>query len=68
MDEAKHIWTCEVRIPLKALASAIPEDGARWPANFYRGDKAAKAGLAWRPTLQGSFHVPERFGILEFGE
>jgi predicted TIM-barrel fold metal-dependent hydrolase len=68
VDETKKIWTCELRIPLGALAPAIPREGTRWRANFYRMDRAAQVGLAWRPTLQGTFHAPERFGVLEFNE
>ena len=56
-----------MRIPLKALASSAPQAGTRWRINFFRCDRANKAALAWNPTLTGSFHVPERFGVLEFG-
>ena len=66
-DQAKT-WVCEVRIPLKALGAPQPEKGTRWRLNLYRGDHANNAFLAWNPTLDGSFHVPERFGWLEFAE
>jgi hypothetical protein len=36
--------------------------------NLYRCDRANGAFLAWNPTLQGSFHAPERFGFLVFSE
>ncbi len=68
VDETKKIWTCELRIPLATLAASIPRDGTLWRANFFRMDHAAHAALAWRPAMQGSFHTPERFGILEFEE
>jgi hypothetical protein len=66
INEAGHVWTVETRIPLKALAETKPKPGTRWKINFYRHDRAARAGLALSPTLQGSFHTPERFGWLEF--
>jgi predicted TIM-barrel fold metal-dependent hydrolase len=61
-------WICEVRIPLKALSNTSPKPGTRWPLNLYRCDRAHNAYLAWSPTLNGSFHTPEKFGILEFAE
>ena len=68
IDEAAKIWRAEVRIPLKALAEAAPKPGTRWRINLYRHDAANKAGLAFRPTLRGSFHTPERFGWLQLDE
>jgi hypothetical protein len=68
IDDAAHQWTCEVRIPVMSLGGARPKAGTRWRLNLYRCDYAANAFLAWRPTLQDSFHTPERFGVLEFVE
>ncbi|MBI4657280.1 MAG: amidohydrolase family protein [Verrucomicrobia bacterium] len=61
-----RIWTAEMRIPLRALSDSKPASGTRWRINFYRCDRANNAFLAWNPTLSKSFHVPARFGILEF--
>ena len=61
-------WTCEMRIPLKSLSSAEPKTGTQWRLNFFRCDQANKAFLAWSPALTGSFHTPEKFGVLEFVE
>jgi hypothetical protein len=36
--------------------------------NLYRRDRANRAGLAWRPVLRGTFHTPDRFGVLQFVE
>jgi hypothetical protein len=66
VDEAAGIWYCELRIPLDCLSESHPAPGTKWRINLYRCDRAQNAFLAWRPTLQGSFHVPDRFGILEF--
>jgi hypothetical protein len=68
LDPQAKVWTCEIRIPLKALSDTQPATGTRWRLNFFRCDRANKAFLAWSPTLTGSFHVPEKFGVLEFAE
>lgn len=67
IDESAKVWRLEARIPFKALGQ-VPATGARWRMNLYRHDKAASAGLAFSPTLKGTFHNPDRFGWLEFAE
>jgi hypothetical protein len=62
------IWTCELRIPVAALSVRPPARGTHWRLNLFRCDRANHAALAWRPTLTGTFHQPERFGSLEFVE
>jgi hypothetical protein len=57
-----------MRIPLKSLASNRPQAGTQWRLNFFRCDRANGAFLAWSPAITGSFHTPERFGVLEFVE
>lgn len=66
VDDKKKHWTAEMRIPWSALSETKPSAGTRWRINLYRCDYANKAFLAWNPTLNGSFHIPERFGVLEF--
>jgi hypothetical protein len=61
-------WTCEMRIPMKALAKTKPAAGETWRLNLYRCDRANNAFLAWSPTLTSSFHAPEKFGALVFVE
>ena len=60
------VWNCEMRIPLKALGDSKPAPGTQWRINLYRGDRANKASMAWSPTHSGTFHEPEKFGLLEF--
>jgi predicted TIM-barrel fold metal-dependent hydrolase len=67
-DERSKVWTAEMRIPLSALGESKPTAGTRWRINLYRCDRANNAFLAWNPALVGSFHTPERFGILEFSK
>ena len=61
-------WTCELRIPNTALDGSTPSPGGHWRLNLFRCDRANHAALAWQATLTGTFHAPERFGILEFVE
>jgi predicted TIM-barrel fold metal-dependent hydrolase len=68
VDEKAHVWRLEVRIPLKSIAAEAPAVGTRWRVNFYRHDRKNNAGLAFSPTLRGTFHAPQRFGWLEFVE
>jgi hypothetical protein len=65
----KDAVTLTMRIPWAALGGA-PRAGARWRANLFRcvGKDPTRGYIAWQPTLtaEPSFHVPQRFGWLEF--
>jgi predicted TIM-barrel fold metal-dependent hydrolase len=68
-DEAAKVWTCEIRIPLKAIdAKRTVTAGTEWRINLYRCDDsgAPRAYLAWNPPRCRSFHTPASFGIIEF--
>ncbi len=62
-------WTAEIFIPfalLHPLNNVPPKKGTQWRANFYRIDYDLKPTyFGWQLT-RGSFHDPEKFGILEF--
>lgn len=69
-DDVDRGWRVEWAIPFAALPGGrAPEPGERWRANLYRID-AADGGQwsAWSPTFTepADFHVPDRFGWLEF--
>ncbi len=66
VDRERHCWIAEMRIPISALSETKPSRGTRWRINLFRCDYANKAFLAFNPTLTGTFHTPERFGVLEF--
>lgn len=66
VDDARSVWQVELRVPLKSLSTLPVRTGTQWRGNFYRKDHAQDALLAWRPTLKPTFHVPERFGVLQF--
>lgn len=68
VNRGSKTWTCEMRIPLKSLGVSVPAAGQSLRINLFRCDRANKASLAWNPTLEGTFHVPARFGFLEFVE
>jgi len=68
VDTEAKVWKCVLRIPLAALSETRPAAGTRWRFNFVRRDCANRTALAWSPTLSSTYHVPERFGTLEFVE
>lgn len=62
-------WAAELAIPFRDLVAELPRPGARWRINFYRIDRPRgrdRELSAWSPTGRPLFHVPERFGELEF--
>ena len=64
-------WSAEFSIPFRSLAPTAPEPGATWRANFLRIDRPPaipRELSAWSPTGLANFHVPERFGTIEFAE
>ena len=66
IDETSKLWGCEMRIPAASLGIRHIGRGMEWRINFYRcdglGDDSQRRFLAWSPTFQLNFHVPERFG------
>jgi len=68
VDTKARMWKCELRIPLSALSATPPVAETRWRLNLLHRDCANHASLAWSPPLSSTFHVPEKFGVLEFVE
>lgn len=71
VDAKHHVWTCEMRIPLASMGVARLAPGTEWRINLFRADgrgsDAERHLMAWSTLPEGrTFHVPERFGILEF--
>ncbi len=66
VDEQRKVFTVELRLRVDKLTDQKPIAGTRWWLNLYRIDLANKAFLAFSPVLTGSFHTPEKFGVLEF--
>lgn len=71
VDERRHIWTCEMRIPVKSMDVAELRAGAEWRGNFYRADgqgaNAERRFLSWSTIPdRPNFHTPTRFGLIRF--
>ena len=71
IDEKNHLWLTEMRIPLSAVGVDKIRNGDQWRVNFFRaaghGGDEKRTFLAWSSIPQGgTFHVPNRFGILRF--
>ncbi|MDB6150358.1 MAG: hypothetical protein JWQ44_1806 [Chthoniobacter sp.] len=62
-------WAVELAIPFRSLIAEPPKAGAKWRVNFCRIDRPAgqpRELSAWSPTGVPLFHVPGRFGWIEF--
>jgi hypothetical protein len=62
-------WKAEFSIPFASVASGPPKVGEVWRANFLRIDRPShreRELSAWSPTGRAQFHLPERFGFVEF--
>jgi hypothetical protein len=71
VDTHDHVWTCEMRIPVKAMRVESVRPDSEWRGNFYRadgaGDDTQRRSLCWSPIPEGkTFHVPTRFGVVRF--
>jgi hypothetical protein len=68
---AAESWTAELAIPFRSLVAEPPQPGTQWRGNFFRIDRPPEVPrelTAWSPTGRGTFHMPERFGVIEFRE
>jgi alpha-galactosidase len=71
IDEKTHLWMTEMQIPLSSIGVEKIQTGDLWRVNFFRaagrGGDEHRIFLAWSSIPQGgTFHVPNRFGILRF--
>src|ERR1700744_3274749 len=66
IDPEKKIWYGAMRIPFAAIDPQSPHVGSKYRANLFRSQGASHQLLAWQNPMGESFHVPERFCILEF--
>jgi hypothetical protein len=69
IDRSAKIWYAAMRIPLGAIDSRRPAEGTEFRLNLYRsqGPPSNHKSIAWQPTMNKTFHAPERFGILKLG-
>ena len=70
IDEAKKIWTGEMRIPIASIDKRPPQAGNELRINLFRQDgKVPKRDfLAWQTTGVWNPHRPEKFGKLRLVE
>jgi alpha-galactosidase len=71
IDHENHVWTAEMRIPLRSMKVQSIRLESIWRVNFFRaaghGPDSQRMFLAWSPIPEGkTFHVPSRFGVLRF--
>ena len=71
VDAKNHVWTCEMRIPVRSMNVRLMEPNTEWRINFYRadgpGDDSRRRFMCWSTIPEGrTFHVPTRFGIIRF--
>jgi hypothetical protein len=66
IDAHRKIWYAEMRIPLHSIDPRPPAAGHEMRINFYRcqGPEPGRKYIAWQPTGEASFHVPQAFGLL----
>ena len=66
IDKANKIWYAALRIPWKSIDARPPQNGAEFRMNLYlsEGPRSNHKAITWQPTMDNSFHVPERFGLL----
>jgi hypothetical protein len=66
LDEKNKVWYGEMRIPFSSIDPRPPANGNELRINFYRiqGPPPNRKFVAWQPTGQASYHVPEAFGRL----
>src|SRR3954466_13215786 len=67
IDEARHTWSAAMRIPFSAIDPRVPAPGNTLRINFFlsEGVPANHCELAWQPPMKETFHVPERFGLIQ---
>ncbi len=67
IDSENKVWYAEMRIPIDKIDTRRPEPGREMRLNLYRIEGAApnRVHIAWQPTGQPTFHVPEAFGRLK---
>jgi hypothetical protein len=73
VDARHHVWTAEMKIPVKSMGAKPLQPGTEWRLNLYRldgpGDDSQRRFLSWSPLPEGknrSFHQPASFGIIKF--
>ena len=66
IDKEKKVWYGEMQIPMASLDVQKPAKGLEMRVNLYRiqGPPPNRKMIAWQPTHEDNYHVPEAFGRL----
>lgn len=67
IDFASKVWYAAMRIPWSSIDSHAVKTGSSFRINLYRsqGPPGHHVAITWQPTMNETFHVPERFGLLK---
>jgi Carbohydrate family 9 binding domain-like len=67
IDRPAHLWYGAMKIPYSAIDPRPAAAGNQLRLNLFRsqGPGPSRHEITWQPPLADSFHVPERFGVLE---
>jgi Carbohydrate family 9 binding domain-like len=70
VDDRLKVWYACMRIPYSSVDTKPASPGNTLRVNFYRaqGPPSHHQAIAWQPTHQATYHVPEAFGILKLVE
>jgi Carbohydrate family 9 binding domain-like len=70
IDPTAHVWYGAMKIPYTALDNHPAAPGNTLRINFFRsqGPASARHQIAWQAPMSNSFHVPERFGVMELAK
>jgi len=70
IDRASHTWYGAMRIPMAAIDPRPATAGNTMRINLFRsqGPPAHRQEVTWQPPMKDSFHVPERFGLIQLME
>jgi hypothetical protein len=67
IDSAAHVWYGAMRIPYSAIDTRPAAAGNTFRVNLFRsqGPVSSRHEVTWQAPMADTFHVPERFGLLE---
>lgn len=70
IDDRSKVWYACMRIPYSSIDTKAAARGNTLRVNFYRaqGPTSEHKAIAWQPTHQATYHVPEAFGLLKLVE
>jgi len=82
-DDKDQGWSVEMAIPMESVlggekpdsgpgkVNIPPTKGDEWRVNLFRVDfpkGKSRIGLAWNPPKQDDLHLPDKFGVVVFGD